>query len=167
MPSRAPHAEDMTGLVHRPDSFVSGLAGSPDLKRVAEAIIAVVEASFESHPMRGGSNKNLPAWRERRDFVVKVFRELQGDLKWTTDRALSMMRPALLAHLEGLAFHVGRRQEGRAMWAPDQLLSSQGVIHVDDPANAPAGPSDGVESLDELKQKLKLKLGLDIDADAD
>lgn len=154
----------MTGVVHR-SGFAEALVLGGDLDRVARAIVEVVEDSFKSHPMRGGSNRNLPEWSSRRDFVVKTFRELQGDLKWTTDRALSMLRPALAAKLDGRPFHVGGRQERRSLWAPDSALARQDIIRVDDPALAPAGPAGGVESLEELKAQLKA--GLDIDADGD
>ena len=150
------NAGDMCGLVHRPDSFVDGLLRGGDLERVAAGIVAVVDASFETHPMRGGSNRVTPEWTSRRDLCVQMFREMQGDLKWTTDRALSMLRPRLAARLDGRPDPLTSRGERRGLWAPDGGLAAREIIHVDDVALAPPGPDGGVESLAELKETLTL-----------
>jgi len=147
---------DMVGLVHRPDSFAEGLVSGGALARVAQAIVNVVDDSFLSHPMHGGSKSMSPEWKSRRAFCVATFRELQGDLRWTTDRALSMLRPCLLARLNGMPSPVAGRAERRALYAPDRGLVTQGSLRVDDVAYAPAGPEGGVESLAELKDQLKL-----------
>jgi hypothetical protein len=157
----APNAETMCGLVHRPDPFVAALAGDPSLERVVRGINTIVDASFQAHPMRGGSKAVSPEWRRRMLWCVALFRELQGDLKWTTDRALSMLRPALAAHLDGRPSPVTRRGEGRALWVPDSALAAAGAIRVDDVALAPPGPADGVESLEELVPRLQLDDGDD------
>ncbi len=159
----SPNASDMCGLVHRPDSFVAALTSGGDLERVAKAVVSVVDDSFVAHPMRGGSRRITPEWAARRDFAVALFRELQGDLGWTTDRALSQLRPALSARLSGAPWTPGER---RALWAPDAGLAAGGLIRVDDVALAPPDP-DGVESLSDLKEKLKLGLGIDADADGE
>lgn len=161
----APNRGDMFGLVHRPDSFVAALTGDGALERVVRAIKEVVDDSFATHPMRGGSKGCSPEWKARNQYVVEVFRQLQGDLKWSTDRALSMLRPALAAKLNGMPFHLGGRAERRSLYAPDQALAARGSIHIDDPAFAAPSDEDIPVSLDELKDKLKV--GLDIDADGD
>lgn len=160
-----PNADDMVGVVHRPDPFATALTTNPALGRIVRAIVAVVEDSFRTHPMRGGSNRMTPEWERRRDFCVKTFRDLQGDLRWTTDRVLSAIGPELRAHLDNRPTTVTPRAEGRAMYAPDQFLASQGALQIEDVAFAPTGPEDGVESLAELKEKLKT--GLDLDADGE
>lgn len=159
LPGQGPNASSMCGVVHRPDRFVDALVSSGDLNRVGEGIRTVVNRSMQTHPMRGGSKGIDPEWKRRMMFCVEKFREMQGDLKWTTDRALSMLGAILSAHLDGRPCPLGARQERRTLWAPDRDLAHAGAIRVDDVALAPAGPSDGVESLAEYAEQHPLDDG--------
>lgn len=129
--SDAAAMNDQAGVVHRSRPFAEILCtnGPEGLRRLAVAFEKVVKDSYVTHPMRHATTAED---RRRTRFLIETFRELQGDLSWTSDRCLSLLRDALDAKLSGRAWAPPTKQ--KTLWAPDGTL-----FEVRDPADEPAG----------------------------
>ena len=138
---RPQRVDDRAGVVHRADPFTVALVDG-SLARIAGAFTAIVDRSFASHSMRAADDGPRSPERMRRlEVLKKWFCVLQGDLGWTTDRALSELYRALAVELDGGKYEPPKN---RIFWSPDAGLVDAGLLGVDDPADCdPSGaPSD-------------------------
>lgn len=73
----------------------------------------VVEASFEAHPMRGGSIPRSEVKR-RFDLCANIFEKLRGDLKWGLERVWGHLPAYLGDELNGVQW----LPDARTIWSP-------------------------------------------------
>ncbi len=124
-------ANDQAGVVHRRGRLVELMLkeGPAGLRRLGLAFEKIVEDSYTTHPMRKRTQAEDKA---RAHVVVETFRTLQGDLAWSSDRCLSLLRTALAAHLDKKGWAPATKH--KTLWVPDGTL-----FDVKDPALDPAG----------------------------
>jgi hypothetical protein len=90
------------------------LAGDgKNLGRVTRAIMDMVAASFEVHPMRHATTDEV---RRRGDICIDVFKRLRGELHWSLDRCLDKIPEYLGAQLSGIDW----RPSARTIWTPSE-----------------------------------------------
>lgn len=100
-------------------------ARNGDLPRIARGMENAVAASFKTHPMRGeigtrGETKRRALICERWFRVMVEERDVLGRpvYGFGIDRALSLLREALTAELDGRAWEPTKT----ALWVPDRVV---------------------------------------------
>jgi hypothetical protein len=92
-----------------------------DIPRIEAGILAIVEQSFVTHPMR---HRTGAEERRRCAFALDKLRYFMHERKWAVDKALSYIAPALTAALDTRNFEVRER----TLYVPDELLLAKGII---------------------------------------
>lgn len=87
-----------------------------DVPRIQRAVLAAVDASWTTHPMR---HRTRDEAKRRTEICVKWIKRLCEECRWPIDRALSNIRPALVAELNGHEFNPHR---SRTLYVPDEVV---------------------------------------------
>lgn len=93
-------------------------ANSGDVRIVTAVFTSLVTDSFESHPMRHPTQAEA---RRRGEILVRWYRTLRGDKKWSLDKTLSALRKALACELEGRTYV----PSDRVLYTLDEAMDPQ------------------------------------------
>lgn len=83
------------------DKVFFDAANTGEVRTIQAVFTSLVADSFDTHPMRVKTEAEA---RRRGQILVKWYRALRGEKKWSLDRTLSALRKALECELDGKTY---------------------------------------------------------------